>query len=412
MPSDLKKDVSKTKVNILTFSANSLKVQYTTDSSTIITMLQADYPGWRVKIDGKEVPHFKSGYLYLSVVAPPGNHEVRFEYRNKVAVASFIISYSVLFLLIILLIYLNFRSSSALKAGLYTSLVIIAFAFGVLVFFSGKNSELKKRKAYHVLSKSLLKWSNAENTDRVCSAINLDDTLLFNQLTGETKGKEIKYFRFNDAHDLGNFYRFVLTSNYDDLVYGYSNLYNPPETEYMIRESFPVLRSKTDIALSKIALHSRSGDGETMQIIYNNKNDYESGYPGWTGDTSKYDTSIISTGNFSEKMDSTVLYSSTFHESINSISKGKEIAIVITADVFLVGNSSPLLVYDEKKGDRSIRWKSLDVRKFVNKNNHWEKVFFMVKTSKNLPKDYSIVIYFWNPDKSTFFIDNFRIAGY
>jgi hypothetical protein len=196
------------------------------------------------------------------------------------------------------------------------------------------------------------------------------------------------------------------------LIYGYSNLYNPPETEYMIRESFPILRSKSDVALGNITLYSRSGDGEPVKIIYTNKNDYESSYPGWTGDTTTYDTSITSTGNFSEKMDSTYLYSSTFHESISNISKGNEIAIVITADVFLMGNSSPLLVYDEKKGDRSIRWNSLNVRKFVSNSERWEKVFLMLKTSKNLSDDHSIAIYFWNLDKSTFFIDNFRIEGY
>ena len=91
--------------------------------------------------------------------------------------------------------------------------------------------------------------------------------------------------------------------------------------------------------------------------------------------------------------------------------QGNEIAIVITADVFLVGNSNPLLVYDVKKGDRSVRWNSLDVRKFVTNSGHWEKVFFMLKTGKNCSDDHSIVIYFWNPDKSTFYIDNFKVEG-
>ena len=122
LPPDLKKDASNNKVNILSFSANSLTVQYTTDSFAIITVMQADYPGWRVKIDGKEVPHFTSGYLYLSVLVPPGNHQVMFEYENKVAAVSFIISYSFLFLLITLLVYLHFRSSSAMKARLFASL--------------------------------------------------------------------------------------------------------------------------------------------------------------------------------------------------------------------------------------------------------------------------------------------------
>jgi hypothetical protein len=180
----------------------------------------------------------------------------------------------------------------------------------------------------------------------------------------------------------------------------------------MIREKFPILKSHTEIALGKISLYSRSGDGEPVKILYTNNNDFESSYPGWTGDTAQYDKCKVSAGKFSEKMDSTILYSSAFHESIKEISKGKEIAIVITAEVFLVGNSSPLLVYDEKIGDRSIRYNSLDVRKFAGHSDRWEKVMFMLKTSKNSSDDHSIVVYFWNPGKSTFYIDNFKVEGY
>jgi len=412
LPSDLKKDLSNNKVDILAFSANCLKIQYISDSSSIITVLQAAYPGWRVEIDGKVVPHFKSGYLYLSAVVPPGIHQVLFEFENKLVVVSFIISYSVLFLLVILLIYLNFRFISTIKARLYAALIVVTGILGVFVFYSGKSSNIKERKAYYNLSNSFIKLSNTDNKYNIGSVFNLDDTILFNHLIQDEKGQEIKYFRFNDVNDLGNFYRFVLSSKYPDLVYGYSNLYNPPETEYMIRGSFPILRSKTDKALSSIALYSRSGDGEQLKNIYTNINDYESSPKEWTGDTSKYDKSITSSGNYSEKLDSADLYSSTFRESIRNISKGDEIDIVITADVFLIGNSSPLLVYDEKKGDRSIRWKSLDVREFVTKSGRWEKVMFMLRTSKNTSNDCSIVIYFWNLDKGTFYIDNFKIEGY
>jgi hypothetical protein len=412
LPDNLKKDLSNSKINILAFNANSLKVQYTTDSSSIITVLQADYPGWRVKIDGKEVPHFKSNYLYLSVLVPAGNHQVMFNFEKKVVVSSFIISYSVLFLLMMLLIYLHFRSSSAMKAKLFTTLFAVAILLGVLEFCANINSGGEKSKAYKVLSNFLIKWRNSNIRDSTCSILNLDDTLLFNNMAENKNGKEVKYFRFNDEHDLGNFYRFVLTCKCNDLVYGYNNLYNPPETEFMIRGSFPILRHSTDISSGQIGLYSRSGDGERLKIIYTNNNDYESTYPDWTGDTARLGSSVKSTGNFSEKMDSTCLYSSTFHKGINNIPKGKEIAIVITADVFLVGNSSPLLVYDEKKGDRSVRWNSLDVRKFAGNSERWEKVFFMLKTGKNPSSDQSIVIYFWNHDKGRFFIDNFKVEGY
>jgi hypothetical protein len=411
LPADLKKNTADNKVNILSFSPNSFKVQYENDSSSVLTLMQADYPGWQVKIDGKEVSHFTSDYLYLSVVVPPGNHQVVYDYKNRVVVISFIISYSVLILLILILCYMHFRSSSRMKARLFTALILAGVLFCGIRFFTN-NDERKKIKTYRSLSAAFLKWNHPGKLNSFSKAFNLDDTLLFNRLKENTNINRIKYFRFNDAGDLGSFYRFVLKSPDSDLVYGSANLYNPVETEYMIRESFPVLKSKNSMDGAQIALYSRSGDGEGIKIIYSNKNDYESACKGWSGEPSGYGTSAAFTGNFGEKMDSTRLYSSTFHENINKISKGKEIAIVISADVFLVGNSSPLLVYDEKKGERSIRWNSLDVRKFAGKSGSWEKVFFMLKIKKNISDKNSIVIYFWNPDKSTFYIDNFKVEGY
>ncbi len=408
LPPDLKKNTSKVKIDIVAFNANHLTVQYISDSSSIMNVLQADYPGWQVKIDGREVPHFRSNYLYLSVLVPAGNHQVELDFENRVVVISFIVSYAVLFVLILLLIYLHFRSNSPAKANLYTSLFLVIVILGVVEFYLNKNKGQVKTKAYQVFSESFKKWTTEASIPGI---FNIDDTLLFNQFAKNNGSNELKYFRFNDEHNLGNFYRYVLNSSSGDLIYGFSNLYNPPETEFMIREKYPYLISKKDVFRGNIALYSRSGDGQPFEITYSRNNDYESVYPGWSADTAAYDRSFSSSGNFSEKMDSTRLYSSTFKESIRNISEGKDIAIVITADVFLVGNSSPLLVYDVKKGERSVRWNSLDVRKFAGHDGRWEKVFFMIRTGKKYSNDHSIVVYFWNIDKSTFYIDNFKIEG-
>jgi hypothetical protein len=196
------------------------------------------------------------------------------------------------------------------------------------------------------------------------------------------------------------------------MVYGYSNLYNPPETEFMIRERFPYLQKKLASLSGKMTMYSRLGSGEPLKAVFSSTNDFESPSPGWSENSAGYDNSFALSGKYSERMDSSILYSSTFRKTIHDITKMKDVYLIITADVFLVGNSNPLLVYTEYNGDQTRIWLSLDVHKFVKYSNQWEKVFFMVRAGRHHSKNDTAGLYFWNPDKSTFYIDNVRIAGY
>ena len=51
--------------------------------------MQANYPGWHISIDNREVPVFTSNDIYLSTLAPSGNHTVIFNYSNPAVVAGF-----------------------------------------------------------------------------------------------------------------------------------------------------------------------------------------------------------------------------------------------------------------------------------------------------------------------------------
>jgi len=412
LPTGLKKDPSTDRVNFLSFCPVKLKVHYRTDSNTIITLMQADFPGWHVKIDGHEVRHFTSNYFYLSAVAPSGDHEVVFEYHNRLVALCFIVSYSVLILLINFLIYMHYRSSSTIKAKLVPVLVMIFVLFGILAFFSNKNVDHKKEKTYKVFSDSLSEWSKEFAQDSFCTVFNLDDTLRFNQRIRFCNTRELKYFRFNETRDLGDFYRYILDLKSDYLVYGYSNLYNPPEIELMIQESFPLRGKKIAMARSGLTMYSRSGNGKPLKAFYSSKNENESPSSGWHRNSAGYNKFLTLKGIFSERMDSANPYSSTLHERLNEITKKEDLFLIITANVFLVGNSNPLLVYEEKNGDQSKKWNSLDVRKFVSHSNQWEKVFFMVRTGKHHSDNDNASIFFWNPDKSIFYISHFKVEGY
>jgi hypothetical protein len=408
-PAALKKGHASARIDLLAFDPDKLTVHCNTDSASVITMMQSDYPGWQVKIDGNEVPHFTSNLMYVSAVVPSGGHEIIFEYHNRVVIICFIISYTLFVLLIAFLFYLRFRTFSKLKAGLLPVLTLFSAMLCVFAFFSNETADQKKNKTYHEFSDSMVDLEKKFPHDSFIGLFNLDDTAGFNRMLDNGKEMQIKYFRFNETRDMGEFYRFILASGADHLVYGYSNLYNPPETEWMIREMYPYMDNKSVSALGTLSVYSKSGNGEPLKVVFRTRNDFRSPTPGWIENLAGYEDTVTGTGK-GEKMDSATLYSSTFRKQIGEITDHEELYIIVTADIFLVGNSNPLLVYDEKNGDHPGRWISLDVHKFVHQSNQWGKVFFAVRTNKNQSQQ-DISIYFWNADKGSFYIDNFKIEG-
>lgn len=61
------------------------KVAMTVDAPADAVLVLADtyYPGWKAKVDGKEVPIFHADYMFRGVQIPEGKHSVEFTYSSR-----------------------------------------------------------------------------------------------------------------------------------------------------------------------------------------------------------------------------------------------------------------------------------------------------------------------------------------
>ncbi len=113
LPVYLKRNSSRDMLTYVSFSPNHITVDCNLDTASVITYLQADYPGWKVSIDGGNTSHFTSNFMYISALVPAGNHRVTFRYENQPVFVSFIFSCSVFIILLCCLIYLAFWRARA-----------------------------------------------------------------------------------------------------------------------------------------------------------------------------------------------------------------------------------------------------------------------------------------------------------
>ncbi len=108
LPVYLKRKGNQDTLKYVSFNPNQFTVECNLDTASVITYLQADYPGWKLSIDGGKASHFTSNFMYISALVPAGAHQITFRYENHPVFVSFIFSYSAFIVLLCSLIFLAF----------------------------------------------------------------------------------------------------------------------------------------------------------------------------------------------------------------------------------------------------------------------------------------------------------------
>jgi len=99
-------------IELKNYQPNQLEFKTQSKISQLAVFSEIYYPkGWKMLLDGKEVPYIKANYLLRAVFVPAGNHEVRMVFEPEVIEKGKIISMSAfgIFLLLIVGGFLKFR---------------------------------------------------------------------------------------------------------------------------------------------------------------------------------------------------------------------------------------------------------------------------------------------------------------
>src|SRR6185312_6365528 len=73
-------------------SAHRIEATVEADHPMLLTMAQANYPGWRADVDNQEVPIWTANGAFQAIRIPTGRHEVRICFRSITFVTGTIIS--------------------------------------------------------------------------------------------------------------------------------------------------------------------------------------------------------------------------------------------------------------------------------------------------------------------------------
>jgi hypothetical protein len=87
------------KIELISYQPNELVYKYSVQTEKFVVFSEIYYPaGWRCLVDGKESPYLRANYVLRAMIAPAGEHEIKFIFEpdsyiigNKVSLASSII---------------------------------------------------------------------------------------------------------------------------------------------------------------------------------------------------------------------------------------------------------------------------------------------------------------------------------
>ncbi|MBI9036710.1 MAG: hypothetical protein JEY97_01135 [Bacteroidales bacterium] len=124
---------------------------------------------------------------------------------------------------------------------------------------------------------------------------------------------------------------------------------------------------------------------------------------------SKIDSKNVFSGKHSLKMSGEDIYSPGFISEFHEVSVTQFCIISISADVFLLEKSNPLLVFSVSRNGETIFWEtnSLQTNDYIT--NQWNKLKLDVIIRANIFAGDKISAYLWNKDKKPLILDNLRM---
>ncbi len=278
---------------ISNFSPTKIEVKTKTTHQQIITLQQANYPGWKLYIDGKKSNHFTSNYHFISAVLPAGTHTLIFQFeKNKIVVAS-IISLTLFLLILATAIILSLsKQKLIIKSGVATGIIIIALIASYNFF--DKPYSHSRNIIYKKAVADIKAWQKNCKSEDFSYLFPIDNP---SQLKKQLQSKEkIKFSRFYTEQDISNLENNFTKSEKNNLIYFWHNTVNEEALKGWLYSHYPEVKKLVNYQNGQLAWLTRNKKAMGQNLIQVN---YEKNSLFWNKYKNNVDSTKKHEGNYS-----------------------------------------------------------------------------------------------------------------
>ncbi|HEX2396471.1 MAG TPA: hypothetical protein VHI78_14075 [Bacteroidales bacterium] len=386
-----------------TFSPQRMVFSTKTSIKQTVVLLQNDFPGWSVTIDGKKADHHTVHKSLIGIEVPSGIHEIVFDFRNSLYLYATLGSFAlIIILLIVVQLLLAFHTNGSKNLYIFNTGMII---LSVLLVFKPVKPFARTQEQNYMKIKEYLDSKQSLNQASFL-LFNVDSQFPF---ADSLFGSKTLSMRFRPNGDEIKLWNILDTIKAENLVYIWSNVPEVTGMRDIIVMHFPEVVEEYSGERFKVVRFSKSpvSPSEDSRIYLN---DYEKPSAEFTREGIIYDSSLTVSGKYSEKLSGDRVFSSTFRKTLS----GKGMHVFAFVKFFKLGYESCHLVISVSRKDRTIYYDAVDLENFNGNGERWNTGFMSKSFLKSsIRKGDELIVYCWNSgDSKALYLDDFFIKVY
>lgn len=392
------------------FDPNHILCDVNIAEAQALTLIQANYPGWEVFVNGKPAEHFTVNQLFISCLLPEGESTVEFRYDNKAVKTAFYLSY-VFFILIIAVIL--FRAMCEPRNHRRAWCILIAAGSGLFVavlLICITSSDQKRLESFEKIEKHISALNPDPQTTML--VLNVDSPGLMNAFI-DPEDYHVHYQRFSRKSDLLRFEKalnhMVSDNKPENLVFVSYNLPHGLEVEEIIRGSFSDQAKSWQVGKALICLYDKQ---QERIPLFQSFNDLEQQHPLWTGNLGLRDSSVSYSGNYSWQLDASQPGSPALVAPFVDLNIDGSIRIVSTAQVNLSAGADAALYLVIERDDKTIWQRTLRCSEMIENYNQWTKIILAVEPDFKTQVTDVLKVFFWINGDKTLWVDDIWVGVY
>ncbi len=378
---------------------------------------------------------FNKSWLWIALIALSvlslfiGKKEKQLRFRNLALLLLFavpygighyysiqvspVLQYSVLIysLPFLLLFVFSFFNKHCPKNIFYLYLGLILLGGTYTLVINTKIFEKKPFANFKAVTYHLANWKNSygDQIELITNTNNVDYLHYYFEKNGIGKPK-LAISQIQGKEDYLKVQEILDHKEIEYVALAFANVAIPLEIHEIVKEEFTEIAEKHRYFNSEAILYKRSN----LQRESKMQEDFEKGkQEKWNVKAEYLQDSIYYSAPTAFWIDSNQLYALSFKGEVQDLFQEEEGEwLTASAKVYGLEEESNLkVVVSVSREKETIYWRSEELSHFARANK-WSTMAFVIEKKKEyLPND-KIAIYFWNPNKSSLVVDDFRLNVY
>jgi hypothetical protein len=272
------------------------------------------------------------------------------------------------------------------------------------------------------VANKIVSWNDEIGNAKITNIINVNSPYYINYyLQKESREINFAMTRNEGMLDLHTLNKIIQNSKTPYLLYAWSSVVDPNETEDMIRAKYPYIIKQINYNnMAAVTLYSMNDSAKAIaqpKPVYYVFNGFEDKQT-WDKDTSIITKEKVWKGIYAAKLDSRDEYGPACANRISKLTDLPFKSVHVSLWAYATGSFKDAQVVatmnfkdDENQVYENYFWLSSKFSYFIDKNK-WGQVFFSFNLPELRSRNDELKIYVWNPDKQPLYIDNFEMKLY